>query len=60
MNKQNPFKKLNQHKEEVPKELRQKVMGNVSKAKLLMDIAGIFTDALPSSISNLFKSNKKR
>lgn len=59
MRSENPFKLLDKKLEEAPPELREKVMADVSKAKLILEIASLFGDALPASINELFINNKK-
>jgi hypothetical protein len=59
MSRENPFKLLDQKLEKAPPELREKVMADVSKARLILEIASLFGDALPASINELFVSKKK-
>ncbi|GHB26319.1 hypothetical protein [Mongoliitalea lutea] len=59
MSRENPFKLLDQQLEAAPPELRGKVMADVSKAKLILEIASLFGDALPASINDLFINNKR-
>lgn len=59
MSSDNPFKLLDQKLEAAPPELRGKVMADVSKAKLILEIASLFGDALPASINDLFINNKR-
>lgn len=59
MSRKNPFKLLDQKLETAPPELRDKVMADVSKAKLILEIASLFGDALPASINDLFINKKK-
>lgn len=39
----NPFKHINQPLREVPPELKSKVMSDVAMAKLIMDLAALFS-----------------
>lgn len=39
----NPFKHINQPLKEVPPELKSKVMNDIAMAKLLMDLAALFS-----------------
>ncbi|MCH7410345.1 hypothetical protein MM239_13135 [Belliella sp. DSM 111904] len=55
----NPFKLLDQKLEETPPELKEKVMADVSKAKLILEIASLFGDALPVSLNELFINKNK-
>jgi len=50
----NPFKEIKQ--EEVPSELKGKVMTSVNTAKFFLDLAELFSVNYFGSISNLFKS----
>ncbi|MCH7413610.1 hypothetical protein MM213_08950 [Belliella sp. R4-6] len=59
MNTKNPFKNLDARLEEVPVGLKEKVMSDVSKAKLLLELSDLFTDAFPVSINDLFKNKPK-
>lgn len=59
MKEDNPFKKLNKPFKEPPKHLKSNVMANVASAKLLMDIATLFTISHKSTINSLFKTKRK-
>ncbi len=39
----NPFKHINQPLKEVPQELKSKVMSDIAMAKLIMDLAALFS-----------------
>jgi len=39
----NPFKNINQPLKEVPVELKSKVMNDIAMAKLIMDLAALFS-----------------
>jgi len=39
----NPFKHINQPLREVPMELKSKVMNDIAMAKLIMDLAALFS-----------------
>ena len=58
MERENPFKKLGYPPREVPKTLKKKVMGNVASAKLLMDMAALFTSNYKATMETLFKTKK--
>ena len=55
----NPFKKLQGELKEVPPELRKKVMDDVAMAKLLMDLATLFTGNYSALIDGLLKTSNK-
>lgn len=55
----NPFIKIQGELKEVPPELRQKVMSDVARAKLLMDLATLFTGNYSSLLEGLLKTNSK-
>lgn len=59
MEADNPFKQLGQPPKEVPNELKQKVMNDVGAAKLLMDMAALFTTNYKNTLGSMFKTNKK-
>ena len=48
----NPFKKILHH-EEVPKILKDKVLSDVAKVKLTIDIADLFVVKYPNTIGDL-------
>jgi hypothetical protein len=60
MERENPFKKLGQPPKEVPAELKQKVMGEVASAKLLMDMASLFTTNYSATVGSMFKQKTKK
>lgn len=55
---ENPFKKI-LHDEEVPKELKKKVLNDVSLIKLSLDIADLFAVKYPSVIGDFLITEKK-
>ena len=55
----NPFKKIQGELLEVPPELRRKVMDDVARAKLLMDLATLFTGNYSALIDGLLKTLNK-
>lgn len=63
---ENPFKYVDQPLKEVPQELKSKVMNDIAMAKLIMELAALFSynigDLIESVISkrNNKKSNKKK
>ncbi len=60
MKRENPFKKLGYPPKDVPIELREKVMADVASAKLLMDMASLFTSNYKATMESLFKTKKKK
>jgi len=54
----NPFKYINQPIREVPKELKRKVMHDIAVAKLLMDLASLFSYNLSYVISTVINQRK--
>ena len=54
----NPFKEI-QENNVPPKNLRKKVLGDVDKVKLVLDLADLFLIKQPQVILTLFKNNKK-
>lgn len=56
---ENPFKHLNQPLKEVPQELKAKVMSDIAMAKLLMDLAVLFSYNIGHVIESVINSRKK-
>lgn len=58
----NPFKHINQPLKEVPPELKLKVMSDIAMAKLLMDLAALFSynfsHVIETVVSNRNKKNQ--
>ena len=55
----NPFKLLQADLKDVPPDMRKKVMADVAMAKLIMDMASLFTSNYTDLIAGLLKTNKK-
>ena len=55
----NPFKQINQPLKEVPAELKGKVMHDIAMAKLLMDLAELFSYNLGHIIESVSSKRKK-
>jgi hypothetical protein len=55
----NPFKGIQGDLKDVPPELRRKVMNDIAMAKLLMDMATLFTGNYSSLIEGMLKTNEK-
>ncbi len=56
---ENPFKQINQPLKEVPQELKGKVMHDIAMAKLLMELAELFSYNLGHIIDTISKKRKK-
>tara|TARA_R110002094_G_scaffold169727_2_gene152015 strand:+ start:333 stop:542 length:210 start_codon:yes stop_codon:yes gene_type:complete len=59
MSMENPFKKLGHPPQEVPKELKKKVMDDVSSFKLFIDVVGLFSFNYAQAVESFFKKRKK-
>jgi hypothetical protein len=55
---ENPFKLLNQPLKEVPNELKSKVMSDIAMAKLLLDMASLFSVDMAKIIEKTIKKRK--
>lgn len=55
---ENPFKYINQPLKEVPPELKAKVMNDIAMAKLLMDLATLFSYNMGNVIKSVVKKRK--
>ena len=60
MESNNPFKLIGQPPREVPQELKQKVLKEVASAKLLMDMATLFTSNYKNTLNSLFLTKNKK
>lgn len=56
---ENPFKHINQPLKEVPPELKERVMHDIAMAKLLMDLAELFSYNLGHIIDTISSNRKK-
>lgn len=56
---ENPFKHINQPLKEVPEELKAKVMSDIATAKLLMDLAKLFSVDTAKIIEQTIKKRKE-
>lgn len=52
---ENPFKHINQPLKEVPQELKAKVMSDIATAKLLMDLASLFSVDMAKIVEQTIK-----
>jgi len=56
----NPFKNINLPLKEVPAELKSKVMKDIATAKLLMDLASLFSLNIGSVIERTIKERNNK
>lgn len=56
---ENPFKKILEH-QEVPKVLKEKVLGDVAKIKLAIDMADLFVIKYPNTMGSLLTLNEEK
>ncbi|WP_396600799.1 hypothetical protein [Algibacter sp. R77976] len=57
---ENPFKHIDQPLKEVPSELKSKVMSDIAMAKLIMELAVLFSYNLGDVIETVVKSRKDK
>ena len=55
----NPFKHINQPLKEVPQELKSKVMSDIAMAKLIMELAALFSYNIGDIIETVINNRKK-
>lgn len=55
---ENPFSKINMPLKEVPPELKAKVMSDIAMARLIMEIAELFSYNLSHVIEQTMKNRK--
>lgn len=55
----NPFKELDKRIREVSPDLKKKVMQDVAIAKLLLELASLFTINYKSAIESIFKTRSR-
>ncbi|MEW2919896.1 hypothetical protein AB1A65_00410 [Muricauda sp. ANG21] len=53
----NPFKQLEASLKEAPPEMKQKVMNDIAAAKLIMDLASLFSLNVGSALRKLFRTS---
>lgn len=56
---ENPFKFIDKPLKEVPEELKAKVMTDIAIAKLLMELAALFSYNIGNVIETVIKSRKE-
>ncbi|SDZ94519.1 hypothetical protein SAMN05443667_101385 [Flavobacterium gillisiae] len=59
MENENPFKKIGLPPQEVPKELKQKVMDDVNAVKFIMEVTSLFSSNYASTVESMFKTKNK-
>lgn len=57
--KQNPFKEMERSLQDAPVHMKKKVMNDIATAKLVMELASLFTCNYKSAIAEMFKTNPK-
>jgi len=57
---ENPFKQINQPLKEVPAELKSKVMHDIAVAKLLMELAELFSYNIGHIIESVTEKRNKK
>jgi hypothetical protein len=55
----NPFKELEQTLQEAPPHLKKKVMSDVAAAKLLMEMASLFTFNYMAAVEGIFMTKTR-
>lgn len=59
-NPDNPFEYINKPLRDVPEDLKSKVMKDVAKAKLMMDMTSLFSLNVSSVLESTIKSRNKK
>tara|TARA_R110002050_G_scaffold251241_2_gene389408 strand:- start:28541 stop:28735 length:195 start_codon:yes stop_codon:yes gene_type:complete len=57
---ENPFKYVDQPLKEVPQELKSKVMSDIAMAKLLMELAALFSYNIGDLIESVISKRKNK
>ncbi|WP_165453852.1 hypothetical protein [Hyunsoonleella flava] len=57
---ENPFKQINTPLKEVPPELKSKVMSDIAMAKLIMDLAALFSYNMGHVIETVISKREKK
>lgn len=55
--RQNPFKEMDRSLQDVPEHMKKKVMGDIAAAKLVMEMASLFTCNYKSTLEGMFKTH---
>ncbi|MGB5417317.1 hypothetical protein [Algibacter sp.] len=56
----NPFKHIDQPLKEVPEELKAKVMSDIAMAKLVMELAELFSYNVGDVLETVMRSRKQK
>ncbi|GAA4270062.1 hypothetical protein [Hyunsoonleella aestuarii] len=56
---ENPFKQIDRPLKEVPPELKSKVMSDIAMAKLIMELAALFSYNIGDIIETVINNRKK-
>lgn len=57
--RQNPFKEMEKSLQDVPAHMKKKLMSDIATAKLVMEMASLFTCNYKSILEEMFKTNPK-
>ncbi|MEW4925561.1 hypothetical protein [Algibacter sp. 2305UL17-15] len=57
---ENPFKQIDRPLKEVPPELKSKVMSDIAMAKLIMELAALFSYNIGDIIESVMQQRKKK
>jgi hypothetical protein len=57
---ENPFRQIDKPLKQVPEELKAKVMNDVAMAKLLMELAALFSYNIGNVIESVMKNRKNK
>jgi hypothetical protein len=57
---ENPFKQIDKPLKDVPQELKAKVMSDIATAKLLMELASLFSFDMAKVVETTIKKRKKQ
>ncbi len=55
--KRNPFKELEKSLHDAPQHMKKKVMNDIATAKLVMEMASLFTCNYKATLEEMFKTN---
>lgn len=60
MKNDNPFKNIAHPPQEVPKELKGRIMGDIARIKLFEDLTNLFVSNYPSAAKAFFDKKRKQ
>jgi hypothetical protein len=58
MENENPFKKIGLPPQDVPVDLKQKVMDDVNTVKFIMEVTSLFSSNYAATIESMFKTKE--